>query len=766
MINSISLLRNVGQFDSVNSGANIPLARLTLIYAENGRGKTTLAAVLRSLATGDPIPIAERRRLAAQHPPHVVLDCSGGPPAAMFQNNVWNRVLSNMVVFDDVFVNQNVCSGLEVVAEHRQKLHELILGTQGVVLNQQLQQLVARIETHNTALRTKEAAIPAAQRGTLSADEFCALPARTDIDEAIQTAERNLAAASEQDLIHNTPVFDALALPPLDLTEIEQVLQQDLPALDAAAATLLQTHFTGLGEGAEAWVADGMGHVLRTETAHQVGTCPFCVQSLSESPIINHYRAYFSEAYTELKSTVSATITTLNRNHGGDLPAAFERAVRIAVERRQHWSRFCDTPQIMLDTATIVRDWRTARDVVEAALNAKQAAPLERMTLSSEAQAAITIYEAHRQTIATLSQQLQQTNTLIAVVKEQAVTGNPMALATDVVRLKAVKARHTTTLTALCSDYLVEKSAKATTEQLRNQAKAALEQYRRTAFPGYQTAINLYLERFNAGYRLDHVVAADSRGGPTCTYNVIINNTSIAVSGTPTPGEPSFHNMLSAGDRNTLALAFFFASLDQNPELENKVVVIDDPISSMDEHRSLTTVQELRRIGQRASQVIVLSHNKPFLCRIWEGTDRTLRAALEVAREGAGSTIRQWAVDQDSITENDRRHSLLRAYLVNGTSNNREVACSIRHLLEAFLRVAYPEHFPPGTLLGSFRSLCEQRVGTAQQILSSLDLQELRDLIEYANKFHHDTNPAWQTERINDGELRGFVNRAIRFARR
>ena len=32
-----------------------------LIYGENGRGKTTLAAVFRSLATGDPLPIIERQ---------------------------------------------------------------------------------------------------------------------------------------------------------------------------------------------------------------------------------------------------------------------------------------------------------------------------------------------------------------------------------------------------------------------------------------------------------------------------------------------------------------------------------------------------------------------------------------------------------------------------------------------------------------------------------------------------------------------------------
>src|SRR5258706_263522 len=107
MINNFQFVRSVGRFDAVAAAANIPLGRLTLIYAENGQGKTTLAAILRSLATGDAIPIVERRRLAAQHPPHVIINCVGGPPPAMFQNGAWNRTLPSMVIFDDVFVDQN-----------------------------------------------------------------------------------------------------------------------------------------------------------------------------------------------------------------------------------------------------------------------------------------------------------------------------------------------------------------------------------------------------------------------------------------------------------------------------------------------------------------------------------------------------------------------------------------------------------------------------------------------------------------------------------
>ncbi len=45
-------------------------------------------------------------------------------------------------------------------------------------------------------------------------------------------------------------------------------------------------------------------------------------------------------------------------------------------------------------------------------------------------------------------------------------------------------------------------------------------------------------------------------------------------------------------------------------------------------------------------------------------------------------------------------------------------------------------------------------------------MTELHDLVEYGNRFHHDTNPAYQTEVINDGELQGFVGRALAFATR
>lgn len=368
MIRRIRLLRNIGQFDSVSVAATITLGRLSLIYAENGRGKTTLAAVLRSLASGDPLPITERRRLAAAHSPHVVLDCDGGPPDAMFQNGAWNRTLSHLALFDDMFVDANIHSGLVVEARHRQNLHELVLGAQGVALSRQLQELVERIEQHNSALRVKAAAIPDRVREGLPADEFCALPVISGVDAQIEITERALAAARDQGAVRTATLFETIELPAFDAAAIDSILQRDLPDLDAAAEAHVRAHVARLRAGGEQWVSDGMQRLPQGDVE---GICPFCAQDLKGSLLIAYYRAYFSAAYSDLKGAITAALENVRRAHGGDVPAGFERAVRVIGERRVFWSRFCQVPDAAIDTAAVVRAWNAAREAVTAALGTK-----------------------------------------------------------------------------------------------------------------------------------------------------------------------------------------------------------------------------------------------------------------------------------------------------------------------------------------------------------------------------------------------------------
>ena len=762
-IDRIQLLRNIGQFDSVNTGGQLPLAQLALVFAENGRGKTTLATILRSVSTGNAKIVTERHRLGAQHPPHLVIAPKVGAPL-VFQNGAWSGTIPGIAVFDDHFVAQNVCAGIEIATAHRQNLHELILGAQGVALNAVLQVHVARIEEHNRALRTLGEAIPSTARGTLSIDAFCALPAHANVKSAIADLQRRLAAARSADAVRQTAAFPTLNLPTFDVDAINALLARTLPDLEAAAATSVQAHLAKIGPQANFWVSEGMQRVAGTSAGHDGEICPFCAQNLAGSPILRHYQAYFSTAYDGLKQDIAQCIQGVNNTHGHAAALAFERSVQEAEKHRAFWGAFMEIPAIALDRVALTQVWFQAREAVAQELAAKATAPLDAATLSQTAVAAIQNYETAKAAVVACSEVLQTCNGQIALVKEHAAAANVEALNVDLSTLNRIETRHSDPMAPHCVAYLAEKSLKVQTEDLRERAREDLDNYRQNIFPNYQAAINLYLGRFNAGFRLDAVDSVNNRGGSSCTYSVVINSQTVPLTA---DAGPSFRNTLSAGDRNALALAFFFASLDQDPQLAQTVVVIDDPMTSLDEHRSLTTVQEIRRLLTRVAQVIVLSHSKPFLCGLWEGANAANRSAISVTRDVSGSTLTPWDVRQDCITEHDKRHELVSRYLVAADpAQERAVAISLRYILEAFARVAYPATFQPGALLGPFLGICEQRLNTSDRVLNQVDLTELRQLLDYANLFHHDSNPAWATQAINDQALIHFAQRTLAFARR
>lgn len=88
--------------------------------------------------------------------------------------------------------------------------------------------------------------------------------------------------------------------------------------------------------------------------------------------------------------------------------------------------------------------------------------------------------------------------------------------------------------------------------------------------------------------------------------------------------------ILSDGEKTTLAFAYFLACLKlfyKKEDLKNLVVVIDDPISSLDEQRIYNTTCLVAKINQELAreklsneenkaQVFVLTHNHTFMARL------------------------------------------------------------------------------------------------------------------------------------------------------
>src|SRR5262249_12310985 len=108
-IKKIVKLKNIGRFANLAAKGDVQFKRLTVIYGPNGYGKTTLAGVLRSLATGDPAYVTERATLAADSGPHAEILLDAG--RATFSNGAWSATAGELEIYDSTFVNDNVYTG-------------------------------------------------------------------------------------------------------------------------------------------------------------------------------------------------------------------------------------------------------------------------------------------------------------------------------------------------------------------------------------------------------------------------------------------------------------------------------------------------------------------------------------------------------------------------------------------------------------------------------------------------------------------------------
>ena len=167
----------------------------------------------------------------------------------------------------------------------------------------------------------------------------------------------------------------------------------------------------------------------------------------------------------------------------------------------------------------------------------------------------------------------------------------------------------------------------------RNQAEAdlracteQLDQHRGAAFATYQDHVNQIL-RVTTNFEISSLEPANRRQDYYSVYVLKILGAEIPL--TSRDGEPPgpvFSNTLSAGDRNSLAFAFYLASLKTLDALSDTILVFDDPLSSQDETRTRDTITNIVSNVLESRQVIVLSHRRDFLAQIGDDAKQFKRS--------------------------------------------------------------------------------------------------------------------------------------------
>src|ERR1700748_2760930 len=105
-LRQIKHIGSVGRFRACAAEGDVTFKKFTLILGENGRGKTTLCSILRSLQTNDPAILIGRTTLGGTNKPNVVMQLEDG--TALFKDGAWNKQNERLRIFDAQYVAENV----------------------------------------------------------------------------------------------------------------------------------------------------------------------------------------------------------------------------------------------------------------------------------------------------------------------------------------------------------------------------------------------------------------------------------------------------------------------------------------------------------------------------------------------------------------------------------------------------------------------------------------------------------------------------------
>lgn len=754
MLQKIVSINNVGRFLRYGASGDVGLKKYNLVFAENGRGKSTLCAILRSLQSGDPALVLGRTTLGSCGAPQITILFDGATIA--FDNGVWSTTVPELAIFDSAFVSQNVYSGDAVDLAHRRNLYRVIVGKHGVDLARQIEELDTESREKSTEIRDKRAAVQALVPHGLTVEEFLPLQEDTMIDAKIADKKIELEALKEADRIKNRAGLSELTVPvfPDGFVELLSKTIEDI-AEDAERRVTRQIETHAMNGRGEPWLSEGVGYIRNN-------MCPFCGQSLHGVALIAAYKAYFSEAYNALRREIIALHRLVDAAFSDREIARIERTLNENIAALEFWSRYCRITSPALTSAGEIGDTlRTLRQAALALLDRKVATPLNRVAADPSFTSGHAGLVTIQNNAATYNRAVQAANAVIAAKKASTGAADVISVEIALTRLWAIKRRHEQDAKALCEDYEAAQVVKKALEQIKMNLKEKLDEYTQELIGRYEHTINQLLDDFHAGFRIAGTRHGYPGGVASSSYQILINDVPVELGDSNTPlDRPSFKNTLSSGDKSTLALAFFLAQLEHDSERASKIVVFDDPFSSQDNFRKDCTVQKVKKCGESCHQVIVLSHDQSFLKRIWERLTQQAadRKCLQFARIGVcDTTVSQWDIGKATQAAYLADRTALVDYYHTCEGTPRDIVNKIRPVLETYFKNLFPAEFAAdtlGTIIGKVRT-----AGPAQQLFPLLD--KLDALNEYTRRYHHGENPNAATEPINDTELQGFVKRVL-----
>ena len=417
MIEKIISIKNVGKFVDCKAAGDVTFQRLTVLYGENGRGKTTFCDILRSLSTGIGDRIVGRTTLGVTEAPSVKVLTSDGP--LKFSNGNWDQDFPTIAIFDSTFVHENVYAGDVIDHDHKKNLYRVIVGEEGVRLARTVDDLDAEIRDVNRQLKSAKTAVEQSVPNGMRLKSFLALEIDADVDKKIEEAQATFAALSESGEIKRRAGFVPLAIPDV-ASELESLVAQTLENVSPDAEEVVRNHLKShMAKSDEPWLSTGLTLLNGKE-------CPFCGQTVDGVALIDSFRSLFSDAYNDLKIQLRNLQSALNKSLGDSVVPNLQRSLAENEASAAYWSRFValpDSPPLDIE-GEIKSSIEEMRRSADSLLSKKIAAPLEPCRVAEDYTSAKTRFAEMRKLLSDYNTFVAAANAVIEQKKRQVDAGD------------------------------------------------------------------------------------------------------------------------------------------------------------------------------------------------------------------------------------------------------------------------------------------------------------------------------------------------------
>lgn len=768
MLKRISKINGIGLFYAPDGVSTPDFEQLTLLYGENARGKSTLAAILSSAVQSDPAPISARETIDQDTSPEVCLEFRGGN-SACFRDGQWKGDATSLRVFDSEFIDRNVHSGSVINVSHRRNLLDFAIGEKAVEARNRQSLLAKEKSSIETNLKEVTAELNK-YAGTTPLEDFLALPEVPSIDARIKETSDEYDSVKARRVIANQALPETLTQPKLDIDHLLGTLQKSLGNLHEAAEESVSNHIHHLGTAtARSWISEG-------QTLVKGDACPFCGQNITHVDLIKHYQSVFNEEYESLHSQVISQEDLPSRAFAGCDPDTLESRIESSKKAIEAWQQHgVATPSPGITNHALMRAcFEEVCDFIDTMIRSKRE-DLNWIPMRSQQESLRESYSRYCESILSENSIIKSANEAIREYVETLGRLDEESVENELTRLKLSKVRHLEEVVDLANkradlnEKLAENIGKS--KKARDDERSEMNDL----LGRYTESINEFLAKLHAPFKIKDPAANFAGGPPGANYVIEIRKHEASLTGE----KRSFRTALSESDKRTMAFAFFLASTFKEPALPNLTVVVDDPMSSLDRNRRENTIFALSRLMSHCQQLIVLAHDPKFLLQLKGEIAKTKKAdsgggmhkiqTVEIKLGAAAvdpnleyyTAFTSCDLEEECESKYAKNYRILCDFLDDPSKSHEEAARAIRPLLEGYLHRRFPTRLPKNSMFGVSIKKIVEADDSSPLASAKREVPDLKRIAYFGNDSHHDTDSDYSPPLPSHTATVGFAQECL-----